>query len=136
MSLDDSFEKVKGFHIAFNHDCPPRPEFLPRERMQKRLAWMTEELGEFRDAMTIQDQADAMIDLIYFALGTLVEMGVRPGKLFDIVHNANMQKLWPDGKVHYGPDGKVIKHPSWKNPEPNLLEEIQLQMKNSNANHV
>jgi len=69
-----------------------------------------------------------MVDLIYFALGTLVEMGVRPGRLFDIVHEANMKKLWPDGKVHYAEDGKVIKHPSWQPPEPQLMREIDRQL--------
>ena len=58
---------------------------------------MREEVDEFVESTNVVDQADAMIDLIYFALGTLVEMGVRPAPLFDIVHNANMQKLWPDG---------------------------------------
>ena len=132
MSLDDPFNKVREFHIAFNHQCPGHPELLSPERMAKRHSWMAEELEEFRQAKSIHDQADAMVDLIYFALGTLVEMGVRPGPLFDIVHNANMKKLWPDGKVHYGPDGKVIKHSSWKPPEPQLMEEIQRQLKEPN----
>jgi len=90
---------------------------------------MREELEEFRNATSIHDQADAMVDLMYFALGTLVEMGVQPGRLFDIVHDANMKKLWPDGKVHYAPDGKVIKHPSWQPPEPQLMQEIQRQLR-------
>ena len=115
--------------MAFNHDCPERPELLGEKRVSKRYSWMREELEEFCQAASIHDQADAMVDLIYFALGTLVEMGVRPGKLFDIVHEANMKKLWPDGKVHYAEDGKVIKHPSWQPPEPQLIEEIDRQVK-------
>ena len=57
---------------------------------------MLEEINEFLDAVKEQDiveQADAMIDTIYFALGTLVEMGVQPEQLFDIVQHANMSKL-------------------------------------------
>ena len=128
MSLDDSFNKVRDFHIAFNHECPERPELLKQDRVSKRYNWMLEELEEFRKAGSIHDQADAMVDLMYFALGTLVEMGVKPGRLFDIVHDANMKKLWPDGKVHYAADGKVIKHPSWMPPEPKLMEEIERQL--------
>jgi predicted HAD superfamily Cof-like phosphohydrolase len=128
MSLDDPFNKVREFHVAFNHDCPARPELLGEKRVVKRYNWMREELEEFRQASSIHDQADAMVDLIYFALGTLVEMGVRPGRLFDIVHDANMKKLWPDGKVHYAEDGKVIKHPSWQPPEPQLILEIDRQV--------
>jgi Uncharacterized protein conserved in bacteria len=141
MNLDDSFEKVRQFHIAFNHECPSKPEELPEERVKKRYNWMLEELEELRKAKSIADQADAMIDLMYFALGTMVEMGVQPGRLFEIVHEANMKKLWPDGKVHYGADGKVIKHPSWRPPEPQLLQEIERQFREHqhrepNGHHV
>ena len=131
MNLNDSYEKVKEFHLAFNHQCPGKPEMLPEGRVEKRSNWMLEELEEFRKAKSIADQADAMIYLMYFALGTMVEMGVQPGPLFDIVHQANMNKLWPDGKVHYAADGKVIKHPSWRPPEPKLLAEIERQFKES-----
>ena len=84
---------------------------------------MLEEINEFLDAVKEQDvvaQADAMIDTIYFALGTLVEMGVQPGILFDIVQHANMSKIWPDGKPHYNGTGKVIKPEGWENPHPKL----------------
>jgi predicted HAD superfamily Cof-like phosphohydrolase len=136
MNLNDSFEKVKEFHIAFNHRCPDRPTMLPQDRLEKRYNWMLEELNELRKAGSIHDQADAVIDLMYFALGTLVEMGVKPEPLFDIVHSANMKKLWPDGKVHYAEDGKVIKHPSWRPPEPQLLREIERQIKELNGHHL
>lgn len=141
MNLNDSFEKVRQFHIAFNHECPRNPGKLPEERVNKRYNWMLEELEELRKANSIHDQADAIIDLIYFALGTMVEMGVEPARLFEIVHEANMNKLWPDGKVHYAADGKVIKHPSWRPPEPRLLQEIERQFrehqhKESNGHNV
>jgi predicted HAD superfamily Cof-like phosphohydrolase len=128
MSLDESFNKVRDFHVAFTHRSPDVPELLPQDRVGKRYNWMLEELDEFRRANSIHDQADAMVDLMYFALGTLVEMGVKPGRLFDIVHSANMKKLWPDGKVHYAADGKVIKHSSWTPPEPELKAEIDRQI--------
>jgi len=136
MNLTDSFEKVRQFHIAFNHKCPPSPILLPEDRVEKRYKWMLEELEELRKSNSIHDQADAVIDLIYFALGTLVEMGVNPAPLFEIVHEANMKKLWPDGKVHYASDGKVIKHPSWRPPESQLLQEIERQLTSSNGHHV
>ena len=30
-------------------------------------------------------------------------MGVDPERIFDIVHQANMGKMFPDGKAHFGP---------------------------------
>lgn len=128
--MNSSWEKVKDFHVKFNHPIKEVPEILNKERVEKRLLWMQEELDEFRDADTIIDQADALIDLIYFALGTFVEMGIKPEKIFELVHISNMQKLFPDGKVRYNSDGKTIKPPVWKGPEDGIEEEIQKQLLN------
>ena len=82
---------------------------VDKKRALSRGKWMNEEVAEFLVAEDIYEQADAMIDLIYFALGTLVEMGLEADELFDIVQQANMSKLWPDGKPHYNPkDGKDL----------------------------
>jgi hypothetical protein len=89
---------------------------------------MDEELREFRAAHDVTDQADAMIDLIYFALGSLVEMGVHPSPLFAIVQKANMSKLWEDGKPRYDEDGKIVKPPGWQDPAPLLAAEIARQV--------
>ncbi|SEA10152.1 HAD family hydrolase [Alkalimonas amylolytica] len=128
MILDDSWLKVHEFHQAFSHPISDSPTLMPAERKHKRYKWMLEEINEFLEAESIESQSDAMIDLIYFALGTLVETGVRPGKLFDIVHNANMTKLWPDGKPRMNGDGKIIKPSGWLDPEPLISEEIRKQI--------
>jgi predicted HAD superfamily Cof-like phosphohydrolase len=126
--MNNSWEKVKDFHIKFNHPTSHIPVELPVERVEKRLLWMQEELDEFRDSVSITEQADAMIDLIYFALGTLVEMGVKPDRLFEIVHSANMRKLFPDGKPRYNSDGKTLKPVTWEDPENELISEINNQL--------
>jgi predicted HAD superfamily Cof-like phosphohydrolase len=75
-------------------------------------------------------QADALTDINYFTQGSFVIMGVDPQPLFDIVQNANMAKLFPDGKPRYREeDGKIIKPDGWEAPEPKLKAEIQRQMK-------
>ena len=128
MSIDHKWEKVKNFHVAFNHPNSDKPKLLCSDRVEKRYKWMKEEIDEFAASKTIEEQADAMIDLIYFALGTLVEMGVKPDKLFDIVHEANMSKLWEDGTPRYNSDGKVVKPSTWADPEPKLQDEILRQI--------
>lgn len=122
--MNKAYEDVAVFHQKFNHPTAEKPLFMPELRAQARSKWMREEIQEFLDAENIYDQADAMIDLIYFALGTMVEMGVKPDALFDIVHQANMQKLWSDGKPHYNADGKTIKPEGWQNPYPLLKAAI------------
>jgi predicted HAD superfamily Cof-like phosphohydrolase len=127
--MDRSWEMVKEFHKRFGAPHAESPRLLETDRVEKRKRWIAEELDEFRQARTIEEQADAMIDVIYLALGTLVEMGVRPGALFEIVHEANMSKLWPDGKPRVREtDGKVIKPPEWKDPGPRIRLEIERQM--------
>lgn len=73
-------------------------------------------------------QMDALTDINYFNQGSFVVAGVNPQPLFDIVQDANMAKIWPDGKPHFREeDGKVIKPEGWQPPEPKLLDEIQRQ---------
>ncbi len=132
MSINNEWNKVKEFHIKFNHPTSNKPTFIERQRAEKRAKWLIEETEEFLESETIVDQADAMIDLMYFALGTLVEMGIEPEELFDIVHNANMNKLFEDGKPHYDSDGKTIKPKNWKDPKQQLIKAIYEKPRNGN----
>lgn len=96
----------------------------------KRSSWMLEELIEFINARTLEDQVDALTDLIYFAIGTFTLMGVKPEPFFDIVHNANMGKLHADGKPRFNKQGKIIKPEGWAEkyaPEPKIVEELERQ---------
>ena len=128
MSIDRAWEDVRAFHLAFGHSAPEAPELLHADIVAKRAAWIEEEAEELREAGTIAEQADAFIDIIYFALGGLVNLGVRPERLWDIVQSANMAKLWPDGAPRYRPgDGKVVKPEGWKDPGPLLDAEIDRQ---------
>ncbi len=112
---------VREFHDKFGHPCPEQPGMIETKRALSRGKWMNEEVAEFLVAKDIYEQADAMIDLMYFALGTMVEMGLEADELFDIVQSANMAKLFPDGKPHYNPkDGKVIKPEGWEDPAPKI----------------
>ncbi len=79
----------------------------------------------------VVDEADALIDLLYFTYGSFVMMNIDPAPLFEIVHQANMGKLFPDGKPRYHEvTGKVLKPENWEQdfaPEQKLAEEINKQ---------
>lgn len=124
MSLNEAWEDVKLFHKTFRSPVGESPRMLRCERAAARADWMREEVDEFLEAGDMYEQADAMIDLIYFALGTMVEMGIPPQDLFDVVQKANMSKLWPDGQPHFREDGKVIKPEGWQHPEVMIKELI------------
>lgn len=84
----------------------------------------------------IVGQADALIDAIYFIVGSLVEMNIKPNPLFDIVQDANMSKLFTaeDGTKYAKyreEDGKILKSPEFFSPEPLLEEEVLRQMNNN-----
>ena len=125
--MNNEWNKVKDFQLKFGHPVSEYPQQIDRERATKRYKWMLEEINEFLEADEIVEQADAMIDVIYFALGTLVEMGIKPDNLFNIVQEANMAKLWPDGTPHYNAEGKTIKPSTWEDPHNKLKAEIRRQ---------
>ncbi len=130
--LDNAWEQVFEFHRAFDVPVAERPCGISKERAATRCSWMQDEIAEFLEASLRDDlteQADAMIDLIYFALGTLVEMGVHPQPIMDIVHRANMSKLWPDGKPRFrNGDNKVVKPKGWSDPHDSIKAELDRQI--------
>jgi predicted HAD superfamily Cof-like phosphohydrolase len=127
MSINNEYNMVKEFHKTFGHPVADKPTLMNLPRACSRYKWMKEEIDEFLEATEkgdIYEQADALLDNIYFALGTLVEMGIPPAELFAIVQKANMSKLWEDGTVHMNEIGKVIKPEGWQDPHDKLVEVI------------
>lgn len=123
--IDDAFRDVRQFHKTFDHPHPPLPTMQPADRVEARAQWMESEINELREATTVTKQADAYLDVAYFAIGGLVELGVSPGELWKIVQKANMSKVHEDGKVYKREDGKVIKPPHWIDPDPLLIEAVE-----------
>lgn len=90
----DIYEKVKQFQkdiigsVPFN-GIPDQKEY------NFMVNTCEEEIYEFKKAYEEKDYGemiDALIDLIYFALGHLYRMGAPFEKAFDEVHKANMRK--------------------------------------------
>ena len=129
MSINDEWNMVKEFHIASKHPISDSPTMLHKERLMQRIKWMLEEIDELKEANNIYEQADAIIDLIYFALGTLVEMGIPPKELFRIVHQANMKKVMSNNEVLTRDDGKILKPAGWTDPGDQLKEVIDSLVK-------
>ncbi|WP_072728521.1 hypothetical protein [Paenibacillus sp. NAIST15-1] len=91
--------------------------------------FMRQKTEKTRSKNKLMGICDGFIDILYFANGGMVEAGVDPNPLFDIVHKANMAKLWEDGKPKYNDVGKVIKPPHWVAPDGVLEQEIERQIK-------
>lgn len=80
-------------------------------------------------------EVDALTDLLYLTYGSFVLMGVDPKPLFDTVHEANMGKIFPDGKAHFDPvTHKILKPDDWEAhfaPEPSIRRELDSQIQKS-----
>lgn len=74
---------------------PIKPQQLTVEQHQARAVFMSEEVLEFAEATTPEAELDALVDVIYFAIGGMYEMGLKETQVVDAfnkVHNANMAK--------------------------------------------
>lgn len=80
-------------------------------------------------------EVDALTDLLYLTYGSFVLMGVDQKPLFDTVHEANMGKIFPDGKAHFDPvTHKILKPDDWEEhfaPEPSIRRELDSQIQKS-----
>lgn len=94
------------------------PGVLSRERLLFALTAMYEELHEFTVANNtdnVGEALDAMIDLIYFALGRCYELGITEKQFYDcwnIVQEKNMQKSL--GRKNRGTQTDAVKPEGWE----------------------
>lgn len=128
-----NFEDVGRFHRKFelrnNYDNGNHPVPEDDDLLEYRHKFMEEELIEFKEGMDEGDHAkmfDALIDLVYVAMGTAHLQGYPWEDGWDLVQNANMKKAraLPDGS-----DSKrkskwdVVKPEGWKPPNIEALLE-------------
>jgi len=88
---------------------------------------VADEMKELRESKTIAEQADALVDAVYYLCDSAVRHGVNLDPLFRIVHNANLKKI-VNGSVLRRSDGKILKPADWEDPEEALSAEIQRQI--------
>ncbi|MEO7719601.1 MAG: HAD family hydrolase [Capsulimonas sp.] len=128
VGLDLCYQKVKEFQVRFGNPISDIPSVMSEERRRIRTIYLLEEVLEFVNAEQVHEQADALIDLIYFAIGGMVEMGIAPQRIFEIVHKANMDKLGNNGIIYRDPViDKIEKPHEWNDPWEELLHEVERQ---------
>jgi predicted HAD superfamily Cof-like phosphohydrolase len=102
MSIDDTFgpltnyEDVAAFHERFGLTYDGPPQILSPEVVQFRVEFLEEELLEFKVSAISDDlpgMADALVDLVYIAMGTAYQMGLPWQQLWNEVQRANMSKV-------------------------------------------
>lgn len=99
----DLYGAVAAMHRHFEMEGPNTPQPLPPEEKEFRLACMREEIDEYEDAETMEDELDALIDLCVFALGAANKHGFhRFAEGFQRVIKANMKKVAEKGAIERG----------------------------------
>ena len=116
-----NFDDVGWFHKKF--DLPvsqDAPRDVPKDLLQFRIKFMQEELDEFATATTAADQFDALLDLVYVAMGTAHIMGFPWEAGWSRVQQANMAKVRASADASDSKRGSswdVVKPEGWRAPD-------------------
>ena len=114
---------IEKFHAKFNLEYTGKPQVLAADVAQFRIKFMQEELDEYKKAVAESDmegQLDALVDLVYVALGTSYLSGFPFQAAWDEVHGCNMRKVkaGPNGEgSKRGSPHDVVKPEGWKGPD-------------------
>ena len=123
--MGSNFSDVKALHEKFDL---PRPDFpvLPGSSLFIfRSNFMPSELMEFNEAYFDGDltkMADALVDLVYVAMGTAVALGIPWQKCWESVHSANMTKVRVDNGTGY--KHGLSKPDGWVSPNGKIFEAL------------
>lgn len=127
-------QAIKDFHTKFQlaYDGPARQ--LPKDLQKFRTDFMVEELIEYQEAVKFGDlekQFDALIDLVYVAVGTAYLQGFPFNKGFDLVQIANMAKVRAlrESDSVRGSIYDVVKPAGWVAPDLKPLIEATYEKK-------
>tara|TARA_B110000459_G_C16580715_1_gene481154 strand:+ start:953 stop:1330 length:378 start_codon:yes stop_codon:yes gene_type:complete len=121
--MSTEFEKVLDFQKkVLKSNLPSRGvQSFTKDFEEKTTTYINEEVAELTAAFKAQDKAeiaDALIDIIYFSMGAIAQMGVPFHKAFDDVHKANMSKK-KGIKTERGLQGDATKPAKWVAPDLN-----------------
>jgi predicted HAD superfamily Cof-like phosphohydrolase len=115
------YQDVLAFHEKMGIPAPRNPGLLPPMQLAFRVGYKLEELAEFNRAHVSGDlvkAADGIADLVYFALGSAVQMGIPFEAVWKPVHAANMRKT--PGVDKHGNFLGAIKPAGWIGPEAEI----------------
>jgi predicted HAD superfamily Cof-like phosphohydrolase len=117
-----ALEKVNKYHEAFGVNIEKAPTIPAKDRCELRQNIIQEEVDELKAAWesgNLVEVADALADIHYLVMGTVLEFGLQDKypEIFNEVHRSNMSKLDENGKPIYREDGKVIKSNLYSRPD-------------------
>ena len=94
--MHSNFHDVIDFHNKYGLVYTGKVRPLDKSTQAYRIHFLEEELKEFIQSANLDDtvgMADALIDIVYVAMGTAYMMGLPWQKLWDEVQRTNMNKI-------------------------------------------
>lgn len=76
---------------------------------------------------SVEGQMDSLVDIEYYMKDVAARHGQNIDKVFDLVHEANMNKRNEQGLFNLRDDGKVLKPKDWKPAD--ISSEVKRQMR-------
>ena len=116
---NDLFRMVHETYQKLGFDNRTGPTHLDPDEKRFRLVGMREELDEYEDAESLEDELDALVDLVVWALGTAERHGFHLfNEAFRRVDRANRQKI-PGTTERAGGthETDLYKPPGWTAPD-------------------
>jgi predicted HAD superfamily Cof-like phosphohydrolase len=94
--MNTNYQDVVDFHNKFGLKYDGKPNPLDKSTQSYRVHFLEEELSEFISSANLDDvvgMADALVDIVYVAMGTAYMMGLPWQQLWDEVQRSNMDKV-------------------------------------------
>lgn len=121
--MKSKLKDVQKFMEVFELGYQKQPTAeIPSDKIKLRFELMKEENEEYLEAAKNNDLveiADALGDMLYILLGTVLEHGLQDKfeAVFNEIQQSNMSKLGVNGNPIYREDGKVLKGPNYFKPK-------------------
>lgn len=120
------YRDIFDFHAKFGLTYIGGPRNLPEEIKDFRIKFLEEELNEYKKSVEdcdLEGQLDALVDLVYVALGTAHLQGFKFNEAWKRVHEANMRKVraTSEEQSKRNSSSDVIKPAGW---EPPVLKDL------------
>lgn len=127
--MSEMWDDISAFHRQFLLPQQEVPSLLEGELLEFRFKFMHEELAEFEDACEQKDLVkafDALLDLVYVAMGTAYMMNMPWNEGWEHVQKANMskQRAKNESESKRGTTYDVVKPENWIGPNKMLLAEV------------
>ena len=140
MDKDTLIKDIDSFHKKFKFEKNDKVGIPDNnELVNFRTSFLIEELAEYTQAITKKDAAgalDALVDIVYIALGTAWLFNLPFEKAWQEVQKANMSKIRTKSKSKKrGTSFDVVKPKGWRPPDIEQIIDEEREKQNEDINY-